>query len=874
VNPHRHFLVAALFIAPLALGSFHPLALGVLCGVLGLSALLAAVEGRERRVSPGLLDGGLALMLGYTALQLVPLPRALTSVVWPAGDRVWQGALELAGRADAFRPLTLEPAGTAVEIVKLIAVLACFVLAKGWVRSAGHKPLLATIALVGLAAAAVSLVHRLLGLERVYDLYMPLQVEGPGLPAPLLNANHLAGLFALTAPVAVGLGLEQKDRSRRLLWIVCGGLTGMAGVITLSRGGIAALALAAGLLVLVVVRGRPVEREAPGGRTFVTSGFLILIAISAFFLTGNLGLEMIWRAATAVLVLLGGVLALFLTRSHGTRSSSWAWVVGGSLAVLAGGAYVSREAVIEEYLHGTDSKSAIWAAAWPMILTHLPFGVGRGAFAVVFPTYNTLGPGNTITHAENLLVQLAAESGLVGVVLVLTLIIGLGWLVMQGTSRPAVAGALAGAMGLLIQNLVDFSIELPGVSLPLIAVLAAATAGRRSQTDRPRRRLPARPVLGAVVGLAVVGGVTLAVTSPRSIEHDEEVLRDRARGRRPRFDDGLVRAMVGRHPADYFLPYLAGVWAIRAEEPRPLVWMNRSLGRNPSWGRSHLWVGRALWATGHESQALLEYRLAATLDEQLVSLAANEVVSRSRRFAQLAPQFQLEPLPLDFWDAVSVEFDRVGLAAEGEASDQALLEAVPDHEPALERAARRALATGQVEEGRALARRLPRGTVVATLLLAQFEAAAGSETHAVRILEHALADRPHDTRLLEALAGHRERAGDPEGARDALELLEQATPRAGLAGALLRRAAFEERAGQDGEALHLYEQAVSLGASREGLRGLARVAERRGEMVRALEAYRRLRDQGVTDEEVRAGTERVERRVDQARLDALIGDGD
>ena len=86
--PHRHLLVSVLFVAPLALGSFHPWIIALLCAVAGAAVVLLALEGPEGRVRPGLLGLGLTVMLLYTCLQLIPLPPSVTRSLWHSGHEI------------------------------------------------------------------------------------------------------------------------------------------------------------------------------------------------------------------------------------------------------------------------------------------------------------------------------------------------------------------------------------------------------------------------------------------------------------------------------------------------------------------------------------------------------------------------------------------------------------------------------------------------------------------------------------------------------------------------------------------------------------------------------------------------------------------
>lgn len=809
--PYRHLLVSVLFVAPLALGSFHPWAVAVLCVVAGLSALLLVLEGHRTRLRVGLLGLGLAALLVYTLLQLIPLPPSITGAIWDEGHEIWRGALALAPEAGTWHPLSLEPMAGIVEAAKL-ALLLCVALVSGWwVWSSGPRSLLTAVALAGAACAVVALFHRLSGIEAAYGLYQPLEAGGSWLSAPLLNRNHLTGLMALCAPITIGLALEEEDRARRILWILTGALLGMTGLLTLSRGGMASLVLGGGLLVILVLRSRRANEQR----------------------------------------------------------AQWGWAVFGSAAVLVSGFYVIREAMLEEFITSDDTtKLALWKAALPLMSDFLPLGTGRGAFIVAFAPYNNIDPSTTFTHPENLMVQLGSEWGILGGLAVLVLVGGVVYLVTRAPYSPMVSGAIAGAAALLAHNAVDFSLELPGLAVPFVAALAAATASRRSGWIR--LRLPARPVLASVGVLVLAAAAAAGWSASRQLTAEEERLRAELAEGGPGIDERAVREAVARHPADYMVPYLSGVWAYRSGGSNPLPFLNRALERNPGWAPAHVYVARTLAAAGHHDQAMLEYRLAVRYDGRLVRRVADEGLRRWPTFAAIRPMVDVESPPLVLWDVLGDTWTRGGRPEEAAASDAALLARVPDHRPALIRSAKRALSRQDFDEARAVIAKLPPHDAATILLRARLAAQSESQERAVELLEEALRTRRGNERLLAGLAHHRERAGDLAGAREALDTWERIASRQNLSQVYLARARLEEDAGRHSQALHYYDRALSFGGGDRALAGVARVAEHQGELYRAMRAYQKLAASDQENSRAADKARELKSRIDRAALESAL----
>ena len=74
-----------------------------------------------------------------------------------------------------------------------------------------------------------------------------------------MNENHLGGMMAMAAPIAVGLAMDAESMQQRIGWAVGGVLCALAGVLSFSRGGM--LALAIGMAVFITVYALRLEPE-------------------------------------------------------------------------------------------------------------------------------------------------------------------------------------------------------------------------------------------------------------------------------------------------------------------------------------------------------------------------------------------------------------------------------------------------------------------------------------------------------------------------------------------------------------------------------------------------------------------------------------
>jgi O-antigen ligase len=125
-------------------------------------------------------------------------------------------------------------------------------------------------------------------------------------------------------------------------------------------------------------------------------------------------------------------------------------------------------------------RLAHWQAAREMWRDNPWLGVGFGNYAVIYPAYAIGRWTDPLGHAHNYLLNLGAETGLVGIVGYLIFWIsafGLLWVVVQRRSGlPAViaAGCLGIIVHLHIHNFVD-NLYVQGMYLHVAIILGAAS---------------------------------------------------------------------------------------------------------------------------------------------------------------------------------------------------------------------------------------------------------------------------------------------------------------------------------------------------------------------------------------------------------------
>ena len=405
---------------------------------LRATAGLLLTAGFETTVN--LLGNGVRLLLGN------PHQLALLK----DDPQIWPNAVEEILRLDSPAQLSVRLARRDVEIAgthgfTLISP-AGHIVVSGFVFT--HNSGKTTIAAgTGAIVALLGLVQAGLGVREIYGFYQPSDVDPaltPALLTSFVNPNHQAGLFLLgifsAGALAVHYRLQAQDtgdpnrlaraRERALVALGAVAVQGVAVLLSLSRGAMAALLLVAPIgLMLAWARDGEARGRLWLRRVLVFAGF----------------------AGAAVL----------LARQSG------AWAELATLARTGEPGFETKFRVAQDAVHLVPLSPVL--------------GVGRGAFIDLFPAIDTQPAGVLHTHLESAPMAMLVEWGPVaGLAITLGL---LWWWIAAMYSSSGRAGrarriALCGPLALAIHSLGDFSLEFLGVAAPLCA-LAGALSERR-----------------------------------------------------------------------------------------------------------------------------------------------------------------------------------------------------------------------------------------------------------------------------------------------------------------------------------------------------------------------------------------------------------
>ena len=401
------------------------------CGVVLLVLIRRPSIGRG---SNRLLDLTLLLSLVAIGLQLVPLPAGLRGRVSPAAV-AYDRAMRVGADAGVERPLSLDPSASLLALAGVAAMVLLFWCVRTMFQRGSVRATIRAVVWMGIVVSPLAIIQHLIPLP-IIDAAWSTTELGLRPYGPFVNRNDFAGWLIMALPLTLGYAVGRMQSRHRpgdsfnledaldskSLWLV-----------------LALCLMLAGLL-------------------FSQSRSGLLGAIASFLYLGWLSRRRLTlkRAAWAIagLGVMLGVAATFADI--------------GALSMRA-------QSSVSEGLAG---RSSIWRQSFPAIRDFWLVGAGAGTYQSLMVHYQTSSRLFHLSHADNELLQIAAEGGLLlGLPAALTLLAGVRLAArrLREDRTPIFwlrAGASAGVLALFTQNMVEMTVRVPANAV-LFAILAA-----------------------------------------------------------------------------------------------------------------------------------------------------------------------------------------------------------------------------------------------------------------------------------------------------------------------------------------------------------------------------------------------------------------
>lgn len=830
--PHKEFFVFSFFVAVLALGGFHPWIILIVLGSLLVSFFLDWYQ--QYKSGLDLYDADpvviyILFLLLITSISLIPLPGFILSIISSNAFEIWRYSNSPLSNSDLlnYGSISLDPAGTKLEILKLMCLFICYLLTVEWVKKYGANSILTIFGFLGFATFIVAFGHSLLGLQKVYDLYLPRVVNLGGfeLRGPFLNSNHLGGFFLMISPIALGIGLEREEKAKKIIWIIISGLLGLGVFLTLSRGAIATYIIISSFYFILYTRLRIYRKKIHLGTSSV-----IYIIIAAIF-------------------------------------------------AVSSAAYLAWDSIVSQYIQGDLSKSKLWIASLSLIKDYWFTGIGRGAFASVFSPYWNYGNDITFTHPESFIFQYLSEWGIItGGFTVIGLVYLAVKLPVSKALKPKELGAALGVTGIIIQNLTDFGLELLGISLLCVSLIAVVRVKIRRRKKITIKKIPLK--IGLVVGLIIlVLFPFLSVQAINGYQPDlDEKIQHLISNRMPKEKAlPLLRFALKSHPADYYIPYQGGMWSYYSHEDNPLRWFSRSITLNKNWGQAHFMVAKILWNKGHKNQSILEFGQALIGNKSLINPAYEYMVKNGGIYSDLISVAKTRKQKIEWLPHLINNLQGCQKFDEAYRVSENLLKIEPNNPlfilinsetlcnmNKLDQALTSLKKVGSINK---LSNDLK---IRAIFLEINIWDKKRDKNQAKEIISKGLKSIGNNPELLRRLFYLNEENGQWHDARLTLAKLFEVAPLGWQEDLKLMEANLEERSGNPDKAILLYHQIYRQNGSSGALEAMARIAEQRGEYLRALTYYGDLQEISVDSSNIAAKIDSLKKIISNKRLEQLM----
>ncbi|MCJ7603805.1 MAG: O-antigen ligase family protein [Desulfobulbaceae bacterium] len=495
-------------------------------------------QGRSLYRAPGFLP--LVLLLGFLAVQIVPLPADALRFLSPAAGRLYQNTIGLVGQP-RWLTLSINPVLTLSELLRLASYVVCYLLTVHLLtdRARLKKTVWAVVSL-GALMSFQALLQKQFSNGRVLWFY-----EVPsnfGFFGPYFNYNHFAGFMGMLAPIAIALYFYYRPRLHY-------GLPWRQRLADLLLHPDMHLHLRLALASVVMGSAIVISSSRGGTISFCLSSSILLAALH-------------WRERKSIPAILAG-LSLIVCFILAVGGSGW-----GVMDQRLGQALTPEGEL-------SDGRLQVWADSLPAMADYRLTGSGWGTFSNIYPSYRTVPYGRGYHQAHNDYIETFITGGAVSVALLAWFLFDvvrhIGRALKKRRDPYAINltyGCLAGLLALLFHGVTDFNFQIPANGLYFfflagLAVSAAHTRGRGSTaTYLPRLDAPLiRFGLVGLAGILLAGSLALNVTQGMSETHrnragDMELTAESPRDDLRRMAAETAQA-VALAPLDPFVHYRA-----------------------------------------------------------------------------------------------------------------------------------------------------------------------------------------------------------------------------------------------------------------------------------------------------------------------------
>jgi O-antigen ligase len=496
-------LAGVIFFLPFVMGGRHPLGQLILAALAVVISLAWAIR-QCLRDEPvwrptwilALISAGVILIM----LQTIPLPQSILQLLAPSQGNIlplWNAAQPDSALLGRWQTISFAPEETRANLVLALSYGLLFFVTTERIKAIEDvERLLRWCALSATCMAVFGLVQYLAGNGKFFWFYThPFSDTLGGVKGSFANKNHFAHFLALGVGPLIWWLLHA---SRRMRSRIHGADSKPATAVDMPKT-VHRHSSSRHRAAKEALHGK--IGWSGGSRTNHSNElktYILGLALAVVLFAGLMSLSRGGMAALFVAALVSAAVCCLASSAAGRFLGiilAACLVIGAALAIF-GLDNVGRR--LETLTHGAteqDEWSGGRISLWTRVATAIPdyfwLGAGAGSFSQVYPIYSdgALNESIEYTHAECSYLQVLLETGCIGLGLALACIVlwgswcAAGW---KGSERLKIcAGAIAGALAAgTAQALVDFVWYVPAC-MAIMAILAAC-ALRVSRFAAPR----------------------------------------------------------------------------------------------------------------------------------------------------------------------------------------------------------------------------------------------------------------------------------------------------------------------------------------------------------------------------------------------------
>jgi O-antigen ligase len=340
----------------------------------------------------------------------------------------------------AFLPLTVCSQATEMELYRFLAYFAVFLLIINNIRSPRQiRRIVFIIIAVGLFESLYGLIEYFSGRYQIFFY----KKQSFSVSGTFVNKNHFAGYMEMVIPLTFGVLFSRLEERSHVP---------LKKIVRLFDEKYMKVVLVSFLLFVMICA--ELLSGSRGGVVSFACGMLCLVILAY-----NRRLLRKWALAVLILVIVSVGITVLL---------------GYDLIVARLQTLIQLETELSFQL-----RLGVWRNTISMFRDFPIFGSGFGTFSHIFPQYQTFVSDLTFFYAENDYLQVLAETGIIGIILVICVGITFFYTTLKAWKQRhsrwsivMVAGGVSALFSIVVHSSIDFNLHIPSNAL-LFSVIAA-----------------------------------------------------------------------------------------------------------------------------------------------------------------------------------------------------------------------------------------------------------------------------------------------------------------------------------------------------------------------------------------------------------------